>query len=232
VTRALGTLRRREPMLHGRTTVLLTGFGPFPSVPANATSVLVPRLAEAARTTFPGIAFETRTLPTEWAAGIEHLHDLYHGMAPSVALHFGVSSRARGFEVEARGRNRLAFLPDAAGIFPSAPVLRANGHEFLASTVPVSAIVSRLRRRGLPAFVSRDAGTYLCNAALYSALDMARRTARDHRIGFIHLPASLLVDDRRATLGVHPRCPLTWRDAIDGGLEIIGAVLGRPAARR
>ena len=217
---------------NGRTTVLLTGFGPFPSMPANATSILVPRLAEAARTAFPGINFETRTLPTEWAAGIEHLDGCYREVVPAIALHFGVSSRARGFEVEARGRNRLALLPDAAGILPSAPVLRANGHEFLSSTVPVGAIVSRLRQRGLPAFVSRDAGTYLCNAALYAALDMARRMARDHRIGFIHVPSSLLVEERRPAFGVHPRCPLTWRDAVDGGLEIIGAALGRPVARR
>lgn len=219
-------------MLNGRTTVLLTGFGPFPSVPANATSLLVPRLAEAARAAFPGIVFETRTLPTEWAAGIEHLYGLYEGLTPTVALHFGVSSRARGFEIEARGRNRLGFLPDAAGVFPSTPVLRAEGQEYLASTVPVSAIVARLRRRGLPAFVSRDAGAYLCNATLYTALDMARRSAREHRIGFVHLPSSLLVEERRPAFGVHPRCPLTWRDAIDGGLEIIGATLGRPVARR
>jgi pyroglutamyl-peptidase len=217
---------------NGRTTVLLTGFGPFPSVPANATSILVPRLAEAARVAFPGIIFETRTLPTEWAAGIEHLDGCYREVAPSVALHFGVSSRARGFEIEARGRNRLACIPDAAGKIPGASVLRANGHEFLASTVPVSEIVHRLRRRGLPAFISRDAGTYLCNAALYTALDMARQTSRDHRIGFIHVPSSLLVEERRPAFGVHPRCPLTWRDAVDGGLEIIGAALGRPVARR
>jgi pyroglutamyl-peptidase len=219
-------------MTSGRTTVLLTGFGPFPSVPANATSLLVPRLAEAARTAFPGIVFETRTLPTEWTAGIDDLDGHYRDIAPGVALHFGVSSRARGFEIEARGRNRRALLPDATGTFPSAPMLREDGHEYLASTVPVAAIVDRLRRRGYPAFVSRDAGGYLCNATLYSALDMARRGARDHRIGFIHLPASLLVEERRLTLGVHPRCPLTWRDAIDGGLEIIGATLGRPVARR
>ena len=219
-------------MANGRATVLLTSFGPFPSVPANATQVLVPKLADAARVAYPGIAFEVRTLPTEWDAGLHHLDGLYAAIAPSVALHFGVSSRARGFEVEARGRNRRAFLPDAAGAFPSAPALRAEGAEYLASTVPVSAIVARLRRRGLPAFVSRDAGTYLCNAALYMALDTARRQARDHRIGFIHLPSSLLVEDRRPQLGPHPRCPLTWRDALDGGLEIIGAALGRQVARR
>ena len=219
-------------MAKGRSTVLLTGFGPFPSVPANATSLLVPQIAEAARAAFPGIAFEVRTLPTEWAAGIDHLDELYETIVPTVALHFGVSSRARGFEIEARGANRRAFLPDAAGVFPSTPALSEGGAGYLASTVPVSAIVGRLRAKGLPAFVSRDAGAYLCNAALYSALDKARRSSRDHRVGFVHLPSSLLVEERRPQFGPHPRCPLTWRDTIDGGLEIIGAALGRPAARR
>ena len=219
-------------MPNSRSTVLLTGFGPFPSVPANATSLLVPRIADAARVAYPGIAFEVRTLPTEWAAGLAHLDDLYDSLAPTVALHFGVSSRARGFEVEARGINRCAFVPDAAGFFPDMPTLSEDGADHLASTVPVSAIVARLRNRGLPAFVSRDAGAYLCNAALYSALDKARRNARDDRIGFVHIPSSLVVDDRRPQFGPHPRCPLTWRQTIDGGVEIIGATLGREAVRR
>ena len=219
-------------MPNSRSTVLLTGFGPFPSVPANATSLLVPRIADAARVAYPGIAFEVRTLPTEWAAGLAHLDDLYDSLAPTVALHFGVSSRARGFEVEARGINRCAFVPDAAGFFPDTPTLSEDGADHLASTVPVSAIVARLRNRGLPAFVSRDAGAYLCNAALYSALDKARRNARDDRIGFVHIPSSLVVDDRRPQFGPHPRCPLTWRQTIDGGVEIIGATLGREAVRR
>ena len=112
------------------------------------------------------------------------------------------------------------------------PTLIEDGADHLASTVPVSAIVARLRNRGLPAFVSRDAGAYLCNAALYSALDKSRRRDRDDRIGFIHLPSSLVVDDRRPQFGPHPRCPLTWRQTIDGGVEIIGATLGREAVRR
>jgi pyroglutamyl-peptidase len=217
-------------MGNGRATVLLTGFGPFPGIPANATSILVPKLADAAQVAFPGIAFETRTLPTEWAAGLDHLTDLYSSIAPSVALHFGVSSRARGFEIEARGRNRSALIPDAAGVIPPNTALSQDGPDYLASTVPLNEIVFRLRRRGLPAFVSRDAGAYLCNAALYTALDLARREARDLRIGFVHVPSSL-VDERAPARGPHMRCPLSWRDVIDGGLEVIGAALGRPVAQ-
>ncbi len=219
-------------MAGGRTNVLLTGFGPFPSVPANATSLLVPRIAEAARVAFPGIDFAVRTLPTEWSAGIDHLGAHYETLAPTVALHFGVSSRARGFEIEQRGVNRCVLMPDAAGAFPFGPSLREDGASYLTSTVPVTAIVARLRARGLPAYVSRDAGAYLCNAALYSALDLARRRAHDTRVGFVHLPTSLLVEERRPQFGPHPRCPLTWAQTIEGGVEIIGAALGRPVARR
>lgn len=219
-------------MSGGRANVLLTGFGPFPNVPANATSLLVPRIAHAARIAYPGVNFEVRTLPTEWAAGIERLAEHYEILAPTVALHFGVSPRARGFEIEQRGVNRCAIAPDAAGALPFGVALRENGARYLASTVPVSAIVARLRSRGLPAFVSRDAGAYLCNAALYSALDLARRRAHDTRVGFVHLPTSLLVEERRPQFGPHPRCPLTWSQTIDGGVEIIGAVLGRQATRR
>ena len=107
-----------------------------------------------------------------------------------------------------------------------------DGDAYLTSTVPVTSIVARLRARGMPAFVSRSAGTYLCNAALYAALDLARLSARDTRIGFVHLPASLLVEERRPQFGPHPRCPLTWSETIDGGIEIIGAALGRQPARR
>jgi pyroglutamyl-peptidase len=219
-------------MASGRTNVLLTGFGPFPNVPANATSLLVPRIAQAARLAYPGINFEVRTLPTEWVAGLDHLGAHYEALAPALALHFGVSSRARGFEIEQRGVNRCAFVPDAAGAFPSGLALRESGARYLMSTVPVTAIVARLRARGLPAFVSRDAGAYLCNAALYAALDLARLHAHASRVGFVHLPTSLLVEQRRPQFGPHPRCPLTWAQVIDGGVEIIGAALGRQSARR
>jgi pyroglutamyl-peptidase len=217
---------RRLDMSVSRPTILLTGFGPFPGVPANATSHLVPRIAEAAARRFQGVRIACEILPTEWSAGLARAGDLYEAHRPALALHFGVAGRAGGFEIEARGRNRCQLSPDAGGFLPRSHWMTPQGPEFLPSRLPVSLIVSRLRQRGIPARVSRDAGGYLCNALLYRTQEICRM-ADIARSGFVHLP-STLVNERYPERGPLPSCRLSWSDVIDGGLEIIATCLGRP----
>ncbi len=211
-----------------RPVILLTGFGPFPGVPANATSILVPRIAEAARRAFPGATIACHILPTEWTAGLRVVDALYGDLAPEIALHFGVSGRATGFEIETRGRNKCNQTQDAAGHLPSLARLSALGPEYLPSLLPAAHIVERLRRRGIPAMISRDAGGYLCNALLYRTLEIARYTQSPPRVGFVHLPSNL-VNERNPSRGPMPGCRLTWDGVMTGGLEVIAACLGRPA---
>lgn len=223
--------QERQP---DRPIVLLTGFGPFPTVAANATSILVPRIAEATRRAVPGIAIAAHILPTEWEASLSLLGDLMVRLRPAIALHFGVSGRATGFEIETRGRNRCSQSEDASGRMPNDECVSPGGPEYLPATVPAAHIVGRLRRRGLPAQLSRDAGGYLCNALLYRSLEIARASGAPGRSGFVHLPSSL-VNDRRPALEPRPACRLTWDDVIEGSLEIIAATLGRrpvPGASR
>lgn len=210
----------------GRTQVLVTGFGPFPGVPVNATMRLVPTLADAGRRAFPDVVFSTMLLATEWERAPARALEAMHELAPDLVLHFGVSSRARGFEIETRAVNACQASADAAGAYPSAPWVVAEAQDFLGATLPVRHIVTRLRQRGIPAFASRDAGAYLCNALLYRTLEAQRPDAAT-RVGFVHIPARL------ARLGGPSRgrngaCPLTWQQACDGGLEIVAACLGRP----
>jgi pyroglutamyl-peptidase len=216
-----------------RPVILITGFGSFPTVAANASSILVPRIAETARCALPGITVAASILPTEWEAGLTRLAALVERLKPTVALHFGVSGRATGFEIETRGRNRCSLSEDAAGKLPSDTRLSADGPEYLQATLPAAHIVMRLRRRGLPAQISRDAGGYLCNALLYRSLEIARHSSLPNRTGFIHLPASL-VGERRPSLEPRIAGRLTWNEVVEGGLEILSATLGRrlvPIAR-
>lgn len=213
-------------MAPSRPILLLTGFGPFPRVPMNATSLLVPRIAEAADKVFAGVSVVCEIIPTEWRAGLARVEALYAEHRPLVAIHFGVSSRATGFAVEARARNCCAASPDAADSLPECDSVAPGAPEFLPSTLPVTLIVERLRRRGIPVQLSRDAGTYLCNALMYRTLDLARASDWPARNGFVHLPTSL-VDPRHPERGPLRSSPLSWRQVIDGGLEIIAASLGR-----
>ena len=211
-----------------RPLVLITGFGPFPTVNANATSILVPRIAAATRRAVPGIAVAAHILPTEWEASLCLLDELASRLRPTLALHFGVSGRATGFEIETRGRNRCSPSEDAAGRMPVDACLSPGGPEYLPATLPAAHIVARLRRRGLPAQISRDAGGYLCNALLYRSLEISRLSGTPGRSGFVHLPANL-VNERRPALEPRSLGRLSWDDVIEGSLEIVAAALGRPA---
>ncbi len=213
-------------MVCSRPVLLLTGFGPFPRVPVNATSLLVPRIAEAADKAFAGVCVVCEIIPTEWRAGLARVEELYAEHRPLIAIHFGVSGRATGFAVEARARNRCAASPDAADCLPDGICVAPGAPEFLPSTLPVTLIVERLRRRGMPAQLSRDAGNYLCNALMYRTLDLARTKDWPARNGFVHLPTSL-VDPRHPERGPLRPSRLSWRQVVDGGLEIIAASLGR-----
>ncbi len=206
-----------------RPTILLTGFGPFPGVPVNASWAVVQELAPAASRAFPGYHVHHEMLSTEWHGGTQRVIELLDGLKPNLALHFGVSSRATGFVVEARGYNERSTVTDACGHTPErAGCLIADGPHQLTARLPLNLIVHRLRGRGLPVELSRNAGRYLCNAALYHSLDTVRRRAWNIRSGFIHLPVSI---DKRPHVG---GSRLTMQQAVAGGLEIIAASLGQP----
>jgi pyroglutamyl-peptidase len=210
-----------------RTTILLTGFEPFPTQPVNATQVLVPQLAALARRTFPDVRFTAEILPTEWREGPRRWERLVQEVAPDAALSFGISSRARGFDIETRGRNHRRDATDAADRYPESASIWPGGPDHLPGTLPISDILRRLRRRGIPAKPSRSAGAYICNALLYHAACIAPHCSGLRRVGFIHLPAELGIPRRRQS-PVNQSCPLTWDAALIGSLEIIGACLGRP----
>ena len=63
----------------------------------------------------------------------------------------------------------------------------------LSATYPAVRITAALRRRGVDAALSRDAGDYVCNAALYRSL----LAAAAPRIGFVHVPRTRRADRPR-----------------------------------
>ncbi len=109
------------------------------------------------------------------------------------------------------------------------PRIVEKGPDSLAANLPAEEIVARLGALGLPARLSNDAGAYLCNTALYTALALAGDGRAAPAIGFVHIPVSL---ERRSS-DLPPRGGrLDWEGALAGGLEIIRACLGRPVSAR
>ncbi len=217
--------------MSARPTILLTGFGPFPGVPENATALLVPRLAKAARARYATHEVSAEILPTEWARAPGRLTALLAAANVVLALHFGASHNAEGFQIELIGRNLQTSRPDAVGEHPASERVLESGPELLAATLPAERIAARLLGLGYPCCTSSDAGTYLCNAVLYHSLAAARAQPMPRLAGFVHIPAGLARQGRHGQQ-IDPDCALDWKTAIAGGLEIIAACLehaGAPA---
>lgn len=213
-----------------RPIILLTGFGPFPGVGNNATAILVPRLAEAAHARFKTHRVVGEVLPTDWEAAPERLARLFDGADIALALHFGVSHAAEGFQIELRGRNKREAKYDVAGGLPATHSVIEGGAPFLAASVPAQRVRAALLRLGVPCRTSNDAGSYLCNALLYHSLHLAQQAPRPFLAGFVHVPAGLIGhgEDGQAP---HPDCPLDWNATVTGGLEIIAVSLETAAAQ-
>lgn len=214
-----------------RDTILLTGFGPFPGVAENASQRLVPKLAHLAARRFSAHRVVSRILPTEWERAPDRLEDLYERERPKLVLHFGVSPGADAFVIETLARNTRKAAEDAAGALPSDGVVVKGGPAELSARLPAEDIKARLNAINVPAVMSRDAGSYLCNAILYRSLICAEQIAEPEAVGFFHIPLTIppALLKARADPNV---MRFDWGTALIGGLEIIRTCLGRPPPSR
>jgi pyroglutamyl-peptidase len=169
--------------------ILVTGFGPFPGVPVNASAILVAALRDAPPFGAAIARLHMAVLPTDWAEAPARARALIEELAPDLVLHFGVSARARDFQIETRAFNLRRSSPDCAGRLPGGNYVKPSGPPVLGATLPAALLVRQLGLAGIPASLSRDAGRYLCNATLYSSLLHGRSLQRPPRIGFVHIPA-------------------------------------------
>jgi pyroglutamyl-peptidase len=207
------------PQRPAKPTILLTGFGPFLTVAENVTGTLVPALAKAVIAHFPHVTCVAEILPTDWQQAPLRLDELMRAHNPAIVLQFGVSPRAKGFVIETRARNARQASVDVSGCKPDAARVAAGGPKFIATTVPVKTVLTRLHALGLRATKSHSAGEYLCNALLYHGLwasTCAGPTNPPPIMGFVHLPVEL------PTTAPAPKT-LTMDQAINGSVAIVAA---------
>lgn len=167
-------------------TVLATGFGAFPGARHNPSADLMAALERRkARFAGFGIKLETRVLPVLYAEIAPRLAKLAAEVKPEAILHFGLAGRRKTLSIETRACNRVSLsAPDTGGARPQQSCLVPNGAAVVRARIPAAQILAALRRAGIASDLSRDAGNYLCNAALYHSL-AARVPAC---VGFIHIP--------------------------------------------
>ncbi|MEO9775493.1 peptidase C15 [Roseibium sp.] len=167
-----------------RKTVLVTGFSPFPGAPLNPTERLMHRLAKRLGDHQCGVRFMFEVLPTTWAGRNEVTARLRREVRPDAIVHFGVDGSRRTLNIETRAVNQAVRVrPDATGQAPLRPELDPSAERARTATLPAEALRRAAAGSGVPVRLSRNAGTYLCNATLWDSIGSGIPSI------FVHVPA-------------------------------------------
>lgn len=166
--------------------VLLTGFEPFDGAMRNVSQDVVRRLDgwECHGHQVTGVV-----LPCVFRTSVMALRRAVRTVRPEVVIALGQADRRAAITPERVAVNvDDARIPDNAGAQPiDRPVVRGGPVAYW-STLPIKAIMARLRERGIAAEVSPSAGTFVCNHLFYALMHELRHRPRV-RAGFVHLPA-------------------------------------------
>lgn len=170
------------------TTLLVTGFGPFPGWENNPTPAMV-KAVGALR--LPGVRVVPHVFATVYAEVARDLPALIARHRPDAILLFGLAGRTGHIRIEQHAHNvTTRRVPDASGAFHRSADIVAEGPWRVPTGFACGPLTQQLRRAGVNARLSPSAGEYLCNFAYWLALEaVARREVK--RALFVHVPMPL-----------------------------------------
>lgn len=177
----------RTPSRSRTLRLLVTGFGPFPGAPENPTGPLVRALARKWQST-PGVSVKAHVFQTRYRTVDRALPRLLKMQRPHALIMFGVAGNSRAIRVETLARNRISHHPDAGGYTRGPCPIEADAPNGLDVRAPTAALLQAIKRTGLSARLSRNAGDYLCNYVLWHGTLAARATGGPQLCTFIHVP--------------------------------------------
>ena len=168
--------------------ILVTGFDPFGGEkinPALETIKLLPK-------DVLGANIITREIPTVIGKSLAVIQKAVEKENPDVVLSIGQAGGRADISVERIGINIDDYrIPDNEGNQPIDEPVIPGGPDAYFVTIPIKAIVEKIRAYNIPASISNTAGTFICNHVCYGAAYLAAvRTAagKPMKSGFIHIP--------------------------------------------
>lgn len=165
--------------------ILVTGFQGYGGRSANP-SELVTRALDGVR--IGGALVRGHVLPVDFHAMRRDLPALIDDLNPQMIVSLGLWPGEAMLRIERMAANWSWFeLPDNTGHRQNGRVIE-DGPDGYLSTLPADAMQAAIRAGGLPCRQSGSAGTYLCNATLYTVLHYCAQNHPGTRAGFIHLP--------------------------------------------
>lgn len=168
--------------------IMITGFDPFGGEPVNPAYEAVKLLPDE----IGGAQIIKLEVPTVFGKAGEVLEANIKTEQPDAVICVGQAGGRSGMTVEKVAINfQDARIPDNDNQQPVDKPIKEDGETAYFATIPVKAIVAKMRENGIPAFISYTAGTYVCNDLMYTLLYLIDKKYPQMRGGFIHVPYAM-----------------------------------------
>jgi pyroglutamyl-peptidase len=205
----------------GMKLILVTGFEPYGGRQLNPAQEIMRRVDGR---TIGGRLVAGRPLPVAFEPLKRRITELLDELQPSAIIGLGLWPGEAVIRLERVGLNLADFeTTDNEGKLFREEAISSNGASARFATLPLRRIEQALLAAGIPARVTTTAGTFLCNACLYSLLEAAEHRSPSPPCGFIHVPylpeqvAERLAEVRaRGQTGIDQRSDLPSMDLSKG----------------
>ena len=198
--------------------LLLTGFDPFGGQPINPALEAVKLVADK----IGDVEVVKLEVPTVFYKSIETVDKAIAEIKPDVVLCIGQAGGRYDITPERVAINvNDARIADNDGQQPLDGPIFEDGDTAYFTTLPIKAMVAKVREAGIPASVSNTAGTFVCNHLMYGVLYLAAKKYPGLKGGFIHVPFIPSQTVNRPT-----PAPSMSVDVIAKGLEACIAAIG------
>ncbi len=218
----------------GRKALLVTGFEPYGGRGVNPSALVAQRLDGTEIGSVPVVG---RTLPVAIGRLRQEVERLLREVDPVAVLSLGLWPGEPTIRLERIALNLADFeIPDNEGSLLTDAPLETAALPALPARLPLRAIERALLEAGIPARLSTTAGTFLCNATMYTCLRATEALRPGLPCGFVHLPylpaqvATLLLEAKaERRLEVHQRADLASM-SLDTMVEAVRIILATTLA--
>lgn len=165
--------------------ILITAFDPFGEETINPALEAMKLMKD----NISGAEIIKLDIPTVFKESIKITIQAIKKEKPDVVLNIGQAGGRDGITPERVAINiDDARIPDNKGNQPLGESIYRDGENAYFSTLPVKAIVKKIKDAGLPSSLSNTAGTFVCNHIMYGTLYNIKEINPEVRAGFLHVP--------------------------------------------
>ncbi len=165
--------------------VLITGFDPFGGEKINPAYEAVKGLENSIK----GVEIVKKEISTVFRKSVNQLEKAIEEENPDIVICVGQAGGRYDITVERVAVNiDDARIEDNDGNQPIDTPIFEDGESAYFASIPIKAMVQKMKESGIPASVSNSAGTFVCNHIMYGLLYLIDKKYPHIRGGFIHVP--------------------------------------------